>query len=66
MKDSEDYEVSELHEKWLDGLHCLIGFTITYANGRIDNQMRNCNKETYLREKAELNYLRKKFLTEKN
>ncbi len=62
MKDREDYEVSELYEKWLDELHCLIGFTITYTNGRIDNQMRNCNKDTYLKEKAELNYLRKKYL----
>ncbi len=66
MKENDNCTVSELQEKWLDDTNCLIGFTVTYSNGRIENQMRNCNKETYLREKAELNYLRKKFLTEKN
>jgi hypothetical protein len=55
------YQVSALQERWLDEANCLVGFTITYADGTIENHVRRCTVQGFSETLKEMRELRQSY-----
>ena len=60
MKENES-KISEFIVHWIDDFHCLLGFTITYQDGTIENKLKKCTTETYQQVMKELKDIREKY-----
>lgn len=55
-------QVSEIQIHWVDDAHGMLGFTVSYLDGSIENHLRSCTQATLPAISRELNQLRETFL----
>jgi hypothetical protein len=55
-------QVSALQLHWVDSTHAMVGFTVSYDDGSIENHLRPCTQATLPAITREMNSLREHFL----